>query len=125
VNAGKEGDLKAKAIRRFGQYTYVALWKFAGSISLFFMSVGQEPPPSEFVESIRKLRFTSDVPRSDVEDYMVDEILEEVTKQDGTIWVSLLDNHMAAIRIILAESPRGDKVLQAVLERLESAKMPG
>lgn len=76
--------------------------------------------PDEFVANLRRL--LSEVPRAEREDHVFREIASEVTKTDGTIWVTLLDNHLTTIQQLIEESPGGHRVLQEVYRRLEALK---
>ena len=83
---------------------------------------GEDSPPGEFDDYIRKLRKTDEVPRSERAAYIANEILEE-TGGDGSLRVSLVDSFIASIQRVRAETPSGDKVLEDVVRRLQAAKL--
>lgn len=77
--------------------------------------------PEGFRDNIRKLR-SQHVPKMETEDYMVQEITEEVLGSPDAIRTSLLTSHITAIDEVMREQRGFDNVLDSVRERLEELK---
>ncbi len=82
---------------------------------------GEDSPPGEFDDYIRKLRKTDEVPRSERAAYIANEILEE-TGGDGSLRVSLVDSFIASIQRVRAADRQpivlwygGDKVILPIV----------